>query len=293
MTLQIHFCKMSGAGNDFVVIDNMENALRTDNARLAVSLCDRHFGIGGDGLLLMEPSVKADFFMRYYNADGSYGGMCGNGGRCVARYAALHGIADNTMSFEALGFIYRAVVTGPAVRLSMKDPAGIKSGIPLSLGAGTLSAHFIDTGSPHLVVFEEELASRDVIAAGRALRFNPRFGPDGTNVNFVRVMSPDTIEIRTYERGVETETLACGTGSVASAIIAWLHRDVAPPIHVRVKSGEELIVHFRGSGSSVSDVMLEGSAHLLFDGSLLYDETSGVIEPSANNSVLPSPPSRH
>ena len=282
----IQFAKASGAGNDFVLIDNMRNEFAFDKAKLATAVCSRSFGVGADGLILLEPSSGSDFFMRYYNADGSYGGMCGNGGRCVARYAFLNGIAGATMKFEALDHIYTADVVGAGVKLTMKDPSEIRSNVHIQVDGEVLVGHSINTGSPHVVLFEPGIESTDVTLLGRKIRHHKMFLPEGTNVNFVAVSSEGILRVRTYERGVEAETLACGTGAVASAIIASMEKGAASPVRLRVQSGEELLVDFECHGSKVRHVVLEGSAHILFTGTLTYDDARGtlrdILQPSGH-----------
>jgi diaminopimelate epimerase len=274
MALSLDFIKCSGAGNDFVLVDSMNEGLRLDKPGLARAICSRHFGVGGDGLLLIEPSTKADFSMLYFNADGSFGGMCGNGGRCIAMYAHRAGYAGGTMRFEALGRIYKAAIVGEEVRLGMTDPARFRRGLRLRTKGQEVEAHFIDTGSPHLVVVESDLESIDVQGRGSELRFHGEVAPEGANVNFVQVLDPSTIRIRTYERGVEGETLACGTGSVASAVVSSLLGLCRPPVSVRVRSGETLRVDFETSDHNTTHVTLQGSAYILFKGRLLYDPAS-------------------
>ncbi|HTY59126.1 MAG TPA: diaminopimelate epimerase [Bacteroidota bacterium] len=277
MNTPIAFTKASGAGNDFVLVNNFGGDLHVDFSRLARAACDRHFGIGGDGLLVIEKSAKADFTMLYYNADGSYGGMCGNGGRCIARFALLEGIAGRSQRFEALDHLYEAEVGETTVRLRMKDPAGIRKELSISAGGRDFTGTFVDTGAPHVVIFQRELENLDVMNLGREIRQDPLFSPEGTNVNFARMQSGSTVEIRTYERGVESETLACGTGSVASALVASALHSIPAPVTVRVRSGEQLLVHFRKSGSTWTDVSLEGSAHILFQGTMLYHPDKSII----------------
>jgi len=277
MNIPIRFAKASGAGNDFVLVNNIAGDLRVDLARLAVAACDRHFGIGGDGLLVLEKSLRADFRMLYYNADGSSGGMCGNGGRCIARFALLEGVAGKNQRFEALDHIYNAEIGEASVRLGMKDPADYRTGLSFSVGGKRMNGIFIDTGAPHAVFFQENLEDLDVLNLGRAIRRDPAFTPSGTNVNFVRLGGGSTVEIRTYERGVESETLACGTGSVASALAASRLHALQSPVSVRVRSGETLNVHFSTTGNTWTDVILEGSAHMLFNGSMLYLEDQSII----------------
>jgi diaminopimelate epimerase len=277
MNVPITFTKASGAGNDFVLVNNIKGDLDVDFARFALAVCDRHFGVGGDGLLVLGKSNRADFTMLYYNADGSSGGMCGNGGRCIARFALREGVAGRNQRFEALDHIYDAEVGEKSVRLRMKDPVDIRPGLLFSFGGKQMNGTFIDTGAPHTVIFQDALENLDVMKLGNAIRHDPRFTSDGTNVNFVRIMDGSTVELRTYERGVESETLACGTGSVASALVASDLYALSSPVSVAVRSGERLFVHFRKIDNKWTDVFLEGSAHILFKGTLLYREGESTI----------------
>jgi diaminopimelate epimerase len=276
--MEIQFVKASGAGNDFVIIDNHERRLTCDPAALARAVCRRHTGIGADGLLLIEPSEKSDFQMMYYNADGSYGGMCGNGGRCIARFAHLSGLTGAHVRFEALGFVYEAEIVGDMVTLKMKPPSSYRSGLQIQTEFGDFLASSVDTGSPHVVTYVDNLAALDVQKVGMALRHHPEFGPEGTNANFVNVLGDGAIEIRTYERGVEAETLACGTGSIACAVVSVMERGLEFPVHVHVRSGEELLVHGVRKGPQIRDISLQGSADILFKGSILYDPSRLQIE---------------
>lgn len=278
MAIPIRFIKCSGAGNDFVLIDNMDGSLAIAGADLAVALCSRPFGVGADGLLIMEKSRRADFAMRYYNADGSYGGMCGNGGRCIAMFAFRAGYAGPSMRFDALDTLYTAEIAGDTVRLRMKDPTEFKSGLRFRVDGGEVEAAFLDTGSPHLVLFRADLEKVDVPGLGKILRFRPELAPEGANVNFVRWEGPSAISIRTYERGVESETLACGTGSVASAVVSSLLGQCVAPVSVKLRSGESLVVRFEKLDDRVTNVVLEGSAHILFSGNALYDPVSHRLE---------------
>ncbi len=277
MKREISFTKMSGAGNDFVVIDNLDGKIEFDKSQLVIALCSRRYGVGADGLLLLERSGSADFFMRYYNADGSYGGMCGNGGRCVARFACITGIAKQRMKFEALDFVYEAEVTNASVKLWMRVPTSLRPNILVTLDGEEFSGHFVDTGSPHFVIECSDLASADVVHFGRAIRRHPVFGADGCNVNFVSRQEDGSVGIRTFERGVEAETLACGTGAVASAIMLALQHGLQSPVRLNVRSGEQLTVYFELDGGKFRNVILEGSAHIIFSGTLLYDPETGSI----------------
>jgi diaminopimelate epimerase len=277
MNVPISFTKSSGAGNDFVLVNTITRDPGINFERFAVAVCDRHFGVGGDGLLVLGKSTRADFTMLYYNADGSSGGMCGNGGRCIARFAFMEGVAGKNQRFEALDHIYEAVVGEKSVRLHMKDPVDLRKGLIFSPGGEQMKGAFIDTGAPHAVIFEDDLEHLDVMKFGSAIRRDPRFGPVGTNVNFVRIGDGSTVELRTFERGVESETLACGTGSVAAALVSSDLHALSSPVTVAVRSGERLYVHFRKTGESWTDIFLEGSAHMLFNGKLLYHEEQSII----------------
>lgn len=270
--MQIEFTKMTGAGNDFVVIDNRTGLVK-NGPELSRIVCDRHFGIGGDGLLLLEKSTKADFRMMYYNADGSYGGMCGNGGRCIARFAHENGITGPQSTFEALDYVYRGRIQGDTVELSMKDPSKVRTGIMLPTSTGRIQCNFIDTGSPHVVIVLSDgapgrpgLDSIDVVRIGREIREHREFAPEGTNVNFVKVEGPNRLRIRTYERGVENETMACGTGSIATAVIGAELGLVTGPVDVQVRSGSVLKVGFTKSEKGYRDVSLSGPATSVFRG---------------------------
>jgi diaminopimelate epimerase len=272
--MKIQFTKMSGAGNDFVVIDNRTGIVR-DGERLAKIVCDRRWGIGADGLLLLERGENADYRMMYYNADGSYGGMCGNGGRCIARYAVEHGIAKSTHTFEALGHIYKTSVGRDEVLLAMKDPSRHRKNVVLRVERMSLKTHFIDTGSPHVVVPITQLSKKykaleniPVVILGRRIRFHREFEPEGTNVNFIERSDTNTIQMRTYERGVEAETLACGTGSVASALIASMIWKMKSPVTILPASAVPLKVSFTVVEGNFSNVSLEGQAVATFRGEI-------------------------
>ena len=269
--MKIRFTKMSGAGNDFVVIDNRSRQIR-NGRKAARILCDRRWGIGADGLLLLEKSQKADYRMRYFNADGSYGGMCGNGGRCIARYAVFYRIAPRNHRFEALRQIYEAAVTASEVALAMKDPRSLILNKKIRLDGKSSSVSFVDTGSPHVVVPCSSLGRGkllkfiDVVGVGREIRFHGEFKPSGANANFIERMKGNSIRIRTYERGVEAETMACGTGSIASAIVASRLWKLNSPVNVIPESGKRLRVEFEDKGASISKVRLIGPAVITFKG---------------------------
>ena len=218
---RIRFTKMSGSGNDFIIIDNRELRLEKERGReLARLACRRKVSVGADGLILIENDAKADFRWQFFNADGSEAEMCGNGARCAARFALLKGIvAKQTMSFMTLAGLIEAEVPGDRAKVHMTQPHSLELDIPVELDNGRLNLNFINSGVPHAVFFtqaESQLENLDVSGLGRSIRFHRRFQPAGSNANFVYVRGPHNIAIRTYERGVKAETLACGTGAIAA-----------------------------------------------------------------------------
>ncbi|MFV1993895.1 MAG: diaminopimelate epimerase [Verrucomicrobiales bacterium] len=264
----IHFCKMNGAGNDFIVLDNRELAFALSGDEIA-RLCHRQFGIGADGLLVVEPPENgADYRMRYYNADGGEADMCGNGARCFAKFVnRLEESPRDELSFETRAGLIRATFPGDYVRVNLSDPFDICIGEEIEVGGETLTVHCLNTGVPHAVVAVETLGQTDVVGLGAAIRSHPRFAPAGTNVNFMEVLTPGTIAVRTFERGVEGETLACGTGVVANAIVHHELTASPSPVSVRVHSGAQLNVDFsRASSGNYSGVSLTGPAEFVFEG---------------------------
>lgn len=273
--MPLHFTKMHGAGNDFLVIDN--RVYRLDDAaaaRLAQRACPRRFGVGADGLLLLDDSPDAGFRMRYYNADGSRAAFCGNGARCLARFAYRRGVAGASMTFESDDGLHRAVIEGQTVRISMADPANVRLNRPLTGYARAKTVHTLNTGADHAVLLSGDLEAEDVENHGRELRYHPLFHPAGTNVNFVRRLDASAIAVRTYERGVEAETLSCGSGGVAAVVAMTLLEGLTPPIKVHTRSGETLTVDFRRGERGIAGVTLQGSAHFVYDGELA-EETFG------------------
>lgn len=267
--MEINFWKMNGAGNDFVVIDNRNNALALTTEQVA-RLCDRHRGIGADGLLAVEPAEgDADFRMRYYNADGGEAEMCGNGARCFGRFVNfLHGFSLPHVSFETPAGVMRATFEGDQVQIAMSDPHGLQQDMELDVAGTPLTVHFLNTGVPHAVVFVGDIDDVPVKEWGAALRHHEAFAPKGANANFVHRVGTSHIAIRTYERGVEDETLACGTGTVACAILHHLRTGHAPPIAVDVRSGDTLQINFTPYGENFRDVTLTGPAEITFHGTV-------------------------
>ncbi|HMP72910.1 MAG TPA: diaminopimelate epimerase [Kiritimatiellia bacterium] len=271
MTPNLTFSKMHGAGNDFVVADDRSLTFPAENKAWIASLCSRRTGVGADGLLLVQPSDTADFRMRYFNADGGEVDMCGNGARCIARFAHDHGAAPGNMSFETMAGLIRAEIVGERVRLAMTEPHDWRLDRDLVWQGETLAYDFVNTGVEHVVLRRDTIASVDLVPLGRGLRYHEAFQPRGTNVNVIEVTGPRDLAIRTYERGVEDETLACGTGMVASALIAarkgWVE---ASPVRLTCASGDVLEVGFTLTENGAAEVTLFGPAVYVFSGALPF-----------------------
>jgi len=268
---QFEFYKMTGGGNDFILIDNREGRIDADALRPSIArICRRRFSVGADGLIVLEHSAKAHFRWRFFNADGSEAEMCGNGGRCAARLAHLLGMAPADLSFETRVGLIQAQVKGRVVRLILPPPSDIRLGISLPIGEEEVSVDFINTGVPHAVILVPDLNEVDVVGLGRQIRRHEAFQPAGTNVDFISVAN-STVVIRTYERGVEDETLACGTGAVAAAIIAGMRGLAFSPTTVIPRSGEPLTIYYEGGGK-IKEVSLEGEVRMIYHGWL--DEES-------------------
>jgi len=266
----LRFTKMNGAGNDFVMIDNRAGEVRLTREQIA-KICDRHRGVGADGILLIEPaSNSADFRMRYYNSDGGEAEMCGNGARCFARFAEKIAGAGKNLSFETPAGVIAAHLHGDLVTLNMSNPTDLQLNVTLAVGDETKEIHFINTGVPHVVVPVANIEKVDVPREGAAIRRHKKFTPKGTNVNFLERRGENKIAIRTYERGVENETLACGTGVVASALIFGATKKTGGPIGVLVRGGSELSVDFRRDDEHFTDVTLTGPAEFVFEGTIEF-----------------------
>lgn len=265
----LRFTKMNGAGNDFVMLDNRTGEIHLKPDDIS-RICDRHRGVGADGVLVLEPARNgADFRMRYYNRDGGEAEMCGNGARCFARFAIKHGAVNGKMiSFETPAGVIRAELREELVTLQMSEPVDFRSNLELETSSRKYLAHFINSGVPHVVVPVPRIGDVDVQGDGASIRNNQLFAPKGTNVNFLEKRAGDKIAIRTYERGVEEETLACGTGVVASALVFAAVEKVKGPIAVLVRGGSELSVDFDGDAGGFRNVRLTGPAEFVFEGTI-------------------------
>jgi diaminopimelate epimerase len=267
---EIPFSKMNGCGNDFILIDNRDGLVTDDDLpELIRGVCRRRLSVGADGLILIENDRQADFRWRFYNSDGSRAGMCGNGARCAARFALVSGIAPAEMTFETDAGPVHALVESGSVRVKMPDPADFKLDLRLELESGAVDLSTVNTGVPHAVCIMDQIEDLDVPALGREIRYHSDFAPSGTNVNFIAVDGSNAIAVRTYERGVEDETLACGTGCIASALVAAAKMGMAAPLPVRTRSGKHLTIHFTPAGAGFEQIYLEGDARMVSSGKIL------------------------
>ena len=269
---------MSGAGNDFVFIDKNENSDLVLTADVIKRICNRQNGIGADGLITIEDGIRnKDFIMSYYNSDGSTGSLCANGARCAILFASKSGrLNDKKAEFISNDVDYKgAIISDSEIKFNLNPPKKIKYSFKIKVGGKFINAHYADTGSPHVVIdiYESEgifdtLDSVPVELLGREIRYLPDFSPAGTNVNFIEVKD-GIVHIRTYERGVEAETLACGTGSVAAALICFVNRKLTVPIQIIPKSKEKLFVNFDVENSKVRNLSLMGPAKIVFTGEMI------------------------
>ncbi len=266
----VHFTKMSGSGNDFILIDNRKGQLDSDRLTDWVArVCRRRLSVGADGVILIEASQRADFRWRFFNANGSEAEMCGNGGRCAVRFVRLKGIVQkDQVAFETLAGIIRGEILGKRVKIQLTQPSKPVMDLLLQVNGHALTLHSINTGVPHAVQFVDDVENVEVVKIGRAIRHHIHFAPMGSNMNFVQVLEGGSLAVRTYERGVEDETLACGTGCVASALLAGIKSLAASPVEVLTRSGEKLVVYFSIEGERFTEVYLEGGAQVIFEGTL-------------------------
>jgi len=266
----IHFHKMVASGNDFIVIDNRRKAVK-GAVKLAQKLCAPHTSVGADGVLLLENSRQAAFKMRIINSDGSEAEACGNGFRCIALYARKILKLPAEFRFESLsGLIDAKVMANDCVRVRLIQPHDLRLSKDLTVAGSRMQYSFINTGVPHAVVFVKDLQKVNVAQLGKAVREHKDFKPKGTNVNFVWMRSHHAVDVRTFERGVEAETLACGTGSTASAVVSALLGFTKPPVRVKTRGGEILTIDFKLEDNKPMDVTLQGQAKFVFAGQLTY-----------------------
>ncbi len=258
---------MNGAGNDFVVADNRDQKI-TLTAEQAKRICDRHRGVGADGVMFLVPceSGKANWAWDFFNSDGSRAEMCGNGARCFARFIQKVVGAEDEITFETMAGVITANFQGERVTVSLTAPKDLRLNELVSLKSGTTTVHSLNTGVPHSVIFVEDADQAMVQSIGAEVRHHEHFSPKGTNVNFVQILGSNCIRVRTFERGVEGETLACGTGVTASALISATLRNFTSPVQVQVAGGDVLEVSFKKAGDEFSDVCLSGPAEFVYEG---------------------------
>jgi diaminopimelate epimerase len=268
MLKNIEFEFYTGSGNDFIIINNFNGELNVDEIRpLIPKVCARGVSIGADGFIVLERSDEADFEWRLFNPDGSVPEMCGNGSRCAARYAYLNGIANKTMRFKTVAGIIRAEIKeGTNVKVELTKPSGMLLDKDFELAGKYNSYCFVNTGVPHVVLYDDDLDNAEVGAIGRIVRFHNLFSPKGTNVNFAKVTGESSLRIRTYERGVEGETLACGTGATACAVVSCAKGLLRSPVKVTTSGGLDLTVYVESDA-----VFLEGEARRLSKGVIFED----------------------
>jgi diaminopimelate epimerase len=284
---KISFIKMSGAGNDFIIINKDIYPELDFNNGSVKKLCDRRNGIGADGLITIAGSAgQHDFIMDYYNSDGSTGSLCGNGARCAVRYAGYSGLTkDKFVRFLSNNIEYSgSILSEDLILVNFNPPSVMKLNLNIKTAGQSVKCSFIDTGSPHVVInikdvlenpadknsFYNDLDSFPVFNLGREIRYLDDFSPKGTNVNFIKV-GKNIIQIRTYERGVEDETLSCGTGSVAAALVANFLYDLNPPVSLLTRGEDYLTVDFKTVGNDISNLSLSGPAKITFSGEFLYN----------------------
>jgi len=274
------FTKMNGAGNDFIVFNKQEVANLDLSPSFIQKICDRRFGIGGDGVITVGKESGYDFAMEYFNADGTTGTLCGNGARCAIRFAETTGISHSkSLKFLSGGIAYSGeILENGLIKFNLNDPGALKQNFPCSVSDVNLNTNYIHTGSPHVVYFLDDETVKESISfnsiedfpvhrIGRAVRNADEFTPGGVNVNFLEIKD-SVVHIRTYERGVENETLACGTGAVGSAIITHLQKKISPPIVLQTKGGDTLVVDFTINGDKITNVSLTGPAAINFTGTV-------------------------
>ncbi len=283
---KISFFKMSGAGNDFILVDKDKNPAFTLDQSAIKKLCDRHNGIGADGIISIENSADKDFKMNYYNADGSTGSLCGNGARCAIYFAGMSNrLKNGKASFLSNDESYSGeMLANGNIKFNLNAPKKLKFNFKIKAGEQLINSSFANTGSPHVVInineilknpsdpnsFHTDMDQIPVIELGREIRNLQDFAPSGTNVNFIDIKD-ERVHIRTYERGVETETLACGTGSVAAALIVFVNNKMKPPVTIVTRGKEELVVDFRVENKRVTDLSLSGPAKIVYTGEMLLN----------------------
>ncbi len=263
---KIRFTKMSGSGNDFIFLDGMDGSFAWVDSMWVRQICQRALSVGADGVVVLEKDENYDFAWRFFNSDGTIAEMCGNASRCAARYAYEQGIAGATMTFSTLAGPIRAEIKGKRVKVQLTDPKLFDPDVKVEVEGRRFSLFYVDTGVPHVVMEVDDFEEFPLVEIGRKIRFHEKFGPAGTNVNIVKVTGENALALRTYERGVENETLACGTGSVAAVLMMSMKRGFQSPVSVRAASGEILTVWWEGKVGAWAPVFFEGEVRFIYEG---------------------------
>ena len=269
--MKLDFTKMHGAGNDFIMLDDRHGRVPWQDHVLMAAMALHRTGIGCEGIILIQGSDRADFRMRFLNPDGAEAEMCGNGARCAAAFAHAIGAAARTMTMETMCGVIDAELTAHGACVWMPEPSKRRYGADLKIGEDVIRGHFVNTGVPHFVVPVAEVGQVDVEGRGRALRLHAAFAPEGTNVDFVTLRPPDRLNMRTFERGVEAESGACGTGAVACAVVAVETAGFTLPVRVRSSAGYELIVGGDWRDGQCTGLTLTGPAKEVFRGTIDLD----------------------
>ncbi|MFH1612368.1 MAG: diaminopimelate epimerase [bacterium] len=264
--MKINFTKMSGTGNDFIIFDNRKKIKKLIDASFIKKLCERKRGIGADGIILLEKTKTDEFKMRIFNPDGNEVEMCGNGARCFVFWLKKNLLIKDKVSFVTKAGILQAEIKNKLIKLKMTSPQNIIPEIKLKKD---LKVSFVNTGVPHTVILTNNLQETNVIELGKFVRYHQKFQPNGTNVNFITVKDEHTLYIRTYERGVENETLSCGTGIVASVIISDVLKYINSPVKVHTFGGDILKVYFEKEKNTYINVYLEGQAEIIYEGQII------------------------
>ncbi len=275
---KISFTKMTGSGNDFIFMNGMDGSCSWVDSTWVREICRRALSVGADGVVVLEKDDTYDFAWRFFNSDGTIAEMCGNASRCAARFAYEKGIAGPTMTFSTLAGPIRAEVKGRRVKVQLTRPKLHDPDVRLEVEGQAYDLFYIDTGVPHVVFEVEDIKEFPLVEVGRKIRFHEKFGPAGTNVNIVTVTGDNALAIRTYERGVEDETLACGTGSVAAALMMSMKKGFVSPVSVLAASGEELTISWEGEIGSWAPVFFEGEVRFVYEGWLYPEAISGTPE---------------
>lgn len=277
---RITFCKLSASANDFIVIDNREGRYSDAAGELARRMCTRRYSVGADGLILIENSNKASIRVRFYNPDGGEFNTCGNGSRCAARFALLSVITSRRMTLETNIGVIDAEVVGNFVKVQFVPPSEVRLHYTIRVDGKPVTGHFVRLGDPHFVLYAKDIRSHPIVAWARKIRYNEGFGTKGTNVHFIEPVSRQSFRIRSYERGIEDETLACGSGCISSAIATYSSKQSDPPVTFEPQSGIPLTVHFPGEGYQTG-LYLEGDARLIYWGQLTKEALLGFPVPQS------------